>query len=106
MDRNSRASKDSRASTEAEGELMAYKPSYKIPNSLDKSFLDQELTLSKKDIMKAIPLKVIFFYLLSVIGLFWVVGSTFVKEADFIWVFLLVLWWILATVFFGRCSKT
>ncbi|PDQ35475.1 MAG: hypothetical protein B5766_05245 [Candidatus Lumbricidophila eiseniae] len=85
---------------------MAYKPSYKIPNSLDKSFLDQEITLSKKGIVKAIPLKVIIFYLVSVIGLFWVVGSTFVKEADFIWVFLLVLWWILATVFFGRCSKT
>src|SRR6218665_2127132 len=102
MDRNSRASTDSRASTERESELMAYKPSYKIPNSLDKSFLDQEITLSKKGIVKAIPLKGIIFYLVSVIGLFWVVESTFVKAADFIWVFWGVIWWILAIVFFGR----
>lgn len=85
---------------------MAFKPSYKIPNSLDKSFLDQEISLSKNQVVKAIPLKQIVFYLASMLLLFWVVGSTFVKDADFIWIVMLVAWWILATLFFGRFSKT
>lgn len=82
------------------------KPFYKIPNSLDKSMLDQEISLSKSAHMPTVPLKVITFYLGSLLGLFWVVSSTFVNTAGLGLIVIFVIWWVLATVYFGSYSKT
>jgi hypothetical protein len=82
------------------------KSHYKIPNSLDRSLLDQEISLSKGGAVRPIPLKVILFYLCSLLGLFWVISSTFVKNANAGLIFLFVVWWVAATVYFSVYSKT
>lgn len=85
---------------------MAYKEIYSIPNSLDKSMLDQEVALSKSAHVKPFAIKVVLFYLVSLLALFWVVSSTFIRDADFAFIVLVVLWWLLATLYFGQYSKT
>ncbi|MDP9903210.1 hypothetical protein [Arthrobacter bambusae] len=85
---------------------MAYKGSYSIPNSLDKSMLDQEIALSKSAHVQPFPIKVVLFYLASLLILFWVVSSTFIRDSSLTIIVLLVMWWLLATVYFGRYSKT
>ena len=85
---------------------MAFKTSYKIPNSLDKSFLNEEIKLIRSAHAKPLPLKVILFYMVSLLVLFWACSSTFIAKADFGWIALFAVWWILATIYFGRYSKT
>ena len=81
--------------------------SYAIPASLDRSIFDHELSLSNKDIKaKPLPLKVILFYLMSVLILMWLLTSTPLKGANFGLLVLIGLWWIAATFYFGAYSKT
>lgn len=83
------------------------KTAYKIPTSLDRSFLDHEVSLVGGGWQaKALPMKVILFWAVSVLVLFWVLSSTFVKSADLILVLGVILWWFVATAFFGQYSKT
>lgn len=83
------------------------KQSYQIPSSLSRSMLDQEITLFKTTTgAGTLPIKVVLFYMLSLMGLFWVVTSTFVKDANVGLIVLLVVWWLFATVYFGHLSKT
>src|SRR5699024_10308270 len=83
------------------------KKSYKIPTSLDRTFLDQEISLSGGGWQPPPwPIKVILFWLVSVLVLFWLTTSTFVKSADWWLVTLLVIWWLAATAFFGKYGKT
>jgi len=85
---------------------MAYKESYSIRNSLDKSMLDQEIALSKSAHVRPFPIKVVLFYLASMLILFWVISSTFIRDSSLTVIVLLVVWWVLATLYFGRYSKT
>lgn len=80
---------------------------YKIPSSLNRSFMDHELALSGGGFqMKPMPVKVILFWVASVLGLFWVTMSTFVSAADWWLIFLVVVIWLVATAFLGQYSKT
>lgn len=80
---------------------------YKIPTSLDRSFLDHEVALSGGGWqIKALPMKVLLFWAVSILLLFWVVSSTFVKSADWYLVAFTVVWWLAATAFFGAYGKT
>lgn len=80
---------------------------YKIPSSLNRSFLDHELALSGGGFqMKPMPVKVILFWVTSVLGLFWVTMSTFVSAADWWLIALMVVIWLVATAFLGQYSKT
>jgi len=54
---------------------MAYKDNYKIPTSLNKSFLDQDISFTRNGFLRAVPLKVIFFYIGSMMSLFWVLDN-------------------------------
>ena len=80
---------------------------YKIPTSIARSFLDHEISLSGGGWqVKPLPLKVILFWVGSVMAMFWTLTSTFLKHADF-WLLLLIgIWWLLTTAFLGRYSKT
>lgn len=86
---------------------MATKDYYTIPTSLNQSYLDHEINLSTQNMhLKPVPLKAVLFYLVSILLLFWVCSSTFMKNADWWLIVLLIIWWLGATVFFGKVSKT
>lgn len=79
---------------------------YRIPASLNRSFLDHEIVLSGGGFqMKPLPMKVILFWVGSIFVLFWMITSTFIKEATWWVIVLLVIWWFVATAFFGSYSK-
>lgn len=80
---------------------------YKIPSSMDRSFLDHEIIFNVSGWQaKPLALKVVLFWVGSIFGLFWVLSSTFLKDANFGAQFLLVVWWLLATAFLGSYSQT
>ncbi|MFJ2662605.1 hypothetical protein [Arthrobacter koreensis] len=80
---------------------------YKIPSSLNRSFLDHELALSGGGFqMKPMPVKVILFWVASTLALFWVSTSTFVAAADWWLIALVVVIWLITTAFLGQYSKT
>lgn len=80
---------------------------YKIPSSLARSFLDHEIALSAGGWqMKPLPVKVLLFWVGSIMGVFWIISSTFLKHASPLLLVLVVIWWLAATAFFGKYSKT
>ncbi|MET0886596.1 MAG: hypothetical protein ABWX92_09120 [Mycetocola sp.] len=80
---------------------------YRIPASLSRSFLDHEIALSGGGWqVKPLPLKVILFWCVSIFALFWVLSSTFLKNADWWLLGLIAIWWLVATAFLGNYSKT
>ena len=80
---------------------------FKIHSSLARSFLDHEIALSGGGWqMKPLPVKVLLFWLGSILGVFWVVTNTFLKHANPLVLVLLVIWWLIATAFFGKYGKT
>lgn len=80
---------------------------YKVPSSLARSFLDHEITLSGGGFQaKPLPMKVILFWMVSVLALFWLATSTFVASADWWLIALVVIWWLGASAILGQYSKT
>jgi hypothetical protein len=80
---------------------------YRIPASLSRSYLDHEIALAAGGWqMRALPLKVILFAASSIFAMFWVLTSTFLKDADWWLIGLIAIWWLVATAFLGRYSKT
>ncbi|MCB5280362.1 hypothetical protein [Arthrobacter sp. ES1] len=83
------------------------KNSYKIPSSLNRSFLDHEVALSGGGFQaKPLPMKVLLFWSGSILTLFWVASSTFVAQAAWWLIALVVIWWLITTAFLGQYSKT
>lgn len=83
------------------------KSMYKIPSSLARSFLDHEIALSGGGWqLKPLPVKVLLFWVGSIMGVFWLVASTPLKHANGLLIALVVIWWFVATAFFGKYSKT
>lgn len=80
---------------------------YKIPTSLARSFLDHEIALSGGGWqLKPLPVKVLLFWVGSIMGIFWLISSTPLKHANPVLIVLIVVWWFTATAFFGKYSKT
>jgi hypothetical protein len=80
---------------------------YKIPSSLNRSFLDHEVALSGGGFQaKPLPMKVLLFWAGSILTLFWVASSTFVAQASWWLIALVVIWWLITTAFLGQYSKT
>lgn len=80
---------------------------YKVPSSLARSFLDHEIALSGGGFQaKPLPMKVILFWMVSVMGLFWVTTSTFVSSADWWLIAFVVIWWLFTSAVLGQYSKT
>jgi len=83
------------------------KSMYRIPASLSRSFLDHEIVMAGGGFqMKPLPLKVILFWVVSIFTMFWLLSSTFLKNADWWLLVLAVIWWLGATAFLGSYSKT
>lgn len=87
--------------------MAMVKSNYKIPGSLDQSFLDHEIDLSGGGTnFGMLSLKVILFWVCSILLLFWVVSSTFVASSAWWMIALVIIWWLAATAFFGRTGGT
>lgn len=82
------------------------KTSFKVPVSLDRSFLDHEINLSSGGWqVPSTPMKVILFYLVGILLLFWGVSGTFIKSASFPLIVAFVVCWLIALVFLGKYNK-
>lgn len=83
------------------------KQSYKVPASLDRSYLDQEIPLSGGGFtLPPIPIKAILFYLGGGMALFWSIFNTFISAGPIWYKALFLLWGLVAIVVLGRVSKT
>lgn len=83
------------------------KPSYQIRASLNRSFLDHEVTLSAWDLSSPpISLRSIFFWLVSGMILLWVMTSTWIGNSAWYLQVVFVILWIVASIFFGKGSGT
>ncbi|MFD7540191.1 hypothetical protein [Streptomyces sp. NPDC059819] len=83
------------------------KPSYKVPSSLNRSFLDHEITLSKGGwAAKPSPIKQLLFFAGGILALLWFSTSTFVASSGPVAITLFVLWGLSAIVYFGGLMNT
>lgn len=81
--------------------------SYSIPASLDRSIFDSEINLSGKHMnVRPRPVKVIFFFLGSLLLMGWALWVSPLKTANFGLLVLLAIWWIAVTIYMGGYSKT
>ncbi|QWF85921.1 hypothetical protein [Amycolatopsis sp. CA-230715] len=83
------------------------KTSYKVPTSINRSFLDHEITLSKGGwSAKPAPVKKLLFFCGGVLALLWVTTSTFIADASPVVITLFVLWGLAVIIYFGGITKT
>lgn len=83
------------------------KPSYKVPSSLNRSFLDHEITLSKGGwAAKPSPIKQLLFFGGGILALLWCSTSTFIASAGPVAITLFVLWGLTAIAYFGGLMRT
>lgn len=83
------------------------KSTYRIPASLDRSFLDHEINLSGGGwSAPPLPIKVILFWLASILVIFWAVSNTFIKSANPVLIVMFVIWWLIMTAYMGKYTKT
>lgn len=84
------------------------KRSYKIPTDLNQSVLDMEITLQSGDGIgpRPMPIKVIFFALISGLLCFWLTMNTFIRRGPVWAVGLFVVVWLLLTILLMRYDGT
>lgn len=88
-------------------EIFMAKMSYKVPTSLNRSFLDHEITLSKGGwAAKPSPIKQLFFFGGGALVLLWVTTSTFVASSGPVFIIFFVIWGLALIVYFGAMTKT
>lgn len=80
---------------------------YKVPSSLNRSFLDHEIALSKGGwAAKASPLKQLFFYGGGGLAVLWAATSTFISSSGPVFITLFVIWGLAVVIYFGGLTKT
>lgn len=84
------------------------KKAYRIPSDLDTSPLDMEISLKNSDGVgvKPVPIKVILAVLASILACYYIVSSTFIREASLFLKVLFVLGWIALTALLLKTDKT
>lgn len=83
------------------------KMGYKVPPSLNRSFLDHEITLSKGGwAAKPSPIKQLLFFGGGLLVLLWAATSTFIASAGPTFIVLFAIWGLLVIVYFGGMTKT
>lgn len=88
-------------------ERFMAKTSYKVPTSLNRSFLDHEITLSKGGwAAKPSPIKQLLFFGGGVLAVLWITTQTFVASSGPVFITLFVIWALLAIGYFGGMTKT
>jgi hypothetical protein len=80
---------------------------YKVSTSINRSFLDHEITLSKGGwAAKPSPIKQLFFVGGGLLALLWAATSTFVSDAAPAIVVLFVIWGLAVIIYFGGLTRT
>lgn len=83
------------------------KDHYRIPVSIDRSFLDHEIVISGGGWrIPPMPIKQLLFYGGSVLVLFWLLSNSWLRQAGWALDIVVVIWWLAATVFFGSLTRT
>ncbi|MGW6604255.1 hypothetical protein [Streptomyces sp. NPDC055036] len=83
------------------------KMAYKVPSSLNRSFLDHEITLSKGGwSAKPSPIKQMLFFGGGILSLLWVSTSTFVASSGPVPISLFVIWGLAVIIYFGGLMRT
>ena len=88
-------------------QVVTYR-TYKIPDSLDKTFLDVEIAIRNNDGLgiKPLPVKVILAALVSIVMLFWLASQTFIATGGPLTIILFCIGWIAMTVLMLIPDKT
>lgn len=83
------------------------KLSYKLPASINRSFLDHEITLTKGGwASRPSPMKQLFFLGGGGLVILWGASSTFIKHASPSFIALFVIWGLASVIYFGGMTKT
>lgn len=83
------------------------KAAYKVPSSLNRSFLDHEIALSGGGWQaKPSPIKQLLFFAGGLLTILWAVTSTFIKDSGLGLIVLFVIWAVVAVVYLGGLTKT
>lgn len=83
------------------------KQGYKVPSSLNRSYLDHEITLSKGGwAAKPSPIKQLFFIGGGGLALLWMSTSTFIADAGATAITMFVIWGLAVIVYFGGMTRT
>lgn len=86
---------------------MAIKDSYSVPTSIDRSFLDHEITLSSNGFnAKPSPIKQLLFFAGGALVILWAATVTWIKDSGWAFIALFVIWALIALVYFGGLTKT
>lgn len=83
------------------------KTSYRVPTSLDRSYLDQEIPITGGGwTLPPMPIKALLFYMAGVVVMLWMSVNSFVADGP-VWYRLgFLVWCLVAMVVLGRVSKT
>lgn len=81
---------------------------YKVPTSLDMSYLDIEIALQDDSGagLRPIPIKTILIWVGSVMCLIIILLHSFIRQAGPIWMVPFALLWLAATYFYGKADET
>lgn len=82
------------------------KSSYKVPASLNRSFLDHEISLTKSGWPGPTPIKQLLFYGGGGFVVLWAASSTFIKTSGPLFITLFVIWGLATVAYFGGRTKT
>lgn len=83
------------------------KTSYKTPVSINRSFLDHEISLSGGGWnARPTPIKQLFFYGGGIMVVLWAVTTSFVSKAGLPFIVAFTLWALVAIIYFGGMTRT
>lgn len=82
------------------------KTSYKVPASLNRSYLDHEISLTKSGWPGPTPIKQLLFYGGGGFVVLWAASSTFIKSSGPVFITLFVIWGLATVAYFGSRTKT
>lgn len=83
------------------------KPTYAVPASIDRSFLDHEITLSGGGInFRPSPIKQLLFFAAGLLVILWMVSQSWISKAGLGLQIVFVIWALIAVVYLGGLTKT
>lgn len=83
------------------------KPTYAVPASIDRSFLDHEITLSGGGInFRPSPIKQLLFFAAGLLFILWMVSQSWISKAGLGLQVVFVIWALIVVVYLGGLTRT